>query len=197
MRQVKAMLNEGTVSGENHPCFFGITSEIGWKAALERSWKLLYCKLCIMLKLLFKGDYEFTKPNQDAPRGLAKSQSPKIHSLWSLKPTVQSHWYHVFKSDMNHLCHWAGSCLITVPFLFLEIISQILLREHGSTPVVGSSSITTLDPPRRAIAIDNFLFIPPDREPASLWRWLYSPVSFKVLENKEKTTPKGCPSSIF
>lgn len=83
--------------------------------------------------------------------------------------------------------------LITVPFLFLEMISQILLREQGSTPVVGSSRITTLDPPRRAIAMDNFLFIPPDRVPASLWRWLYSPVSFKVLQNRGKS----CPSSIF
>lgn len=117
---------------------------------------------------------------------------PVSQNLFSVvsNPTVQSHQYHICKSDTNHLCPWAALCLMIVPFLFLEIISQILLREHGSTPVVGSSSITTLDPPRRAIAIDNFLFIPPDREPASLWRWLYRPVSFKVLWNKEKTPPK-------
>lgn len=156
-----------------------------------------HCKLCTMVKLFFKWHCEFTETNQDAPSGPEKSQTPTIFSLWPPKPTVQSHWYHLCKSDTKHLCLWATPPLITVPFLFLEIISQILLREHGSTPVVGSSRITTLDPPRRAIAMDNFLFIPPDRVPASLWRWLYSPVSFKVLENRGKTTPKSYPWGIF
>lgn len=33
--------------------------------------------------------------------------------------------------------------------------------EYGSTPDVGSSSITTLEPPTKAIATDSFLCIPP------------------------------------
>lgn len=67
---------------------------IGWKATLKRSWKLLYCKLCIMVKLLFKWTCEFTETNQDAPRGPAKSRSPTVPSLWSPKPISQTHWYH-------------------------------------------------------------------------------------------------------
>lgn len=42
--------------------------------------------------------------------------------------------------------------------------SQIALLAYGSTPAVGSSSIMVLDPPIKAMATDNFLCIPPDRQ---------------------------------
>lgn len=77
---------------------------------------------------------------------------------------------------------WRSYKKVLIPVLFLDITSHILRREHGSTPVDGSSRITTLDPPMRAMDMDNFLFIPPDSVPTLLWRWLYSPVSFKVLQ---------------
>lgn len=57
---------------------------------------------------------------------------------------------------------------IFIPVLFLDITSHILRREHGSTPVDGSSKMTTLDPPMRAMDMDNFLFIPPDNVPTLL-----------------------------
>ena len=40
------------------------------------------------------------------------------------------------------------------------------LREYGSTPAVGSSRITHLEPPTNAHITDTFLFIPPAREKA-------------------------------
>lgn len=57
---------------------------------------------------------------------------------------------------------------VFIPVLFLDITSHILRREHGSTPVDGSSKMTTLDPPMRAMDMDNFLFIPPDNVPTLL-----------------------------
>lgn len=57
---------------------------------------------------------------------------------------------------------------VFIPVLFLDITSHILRREHGSTPVDGSSKMTTLDPPIRAMDMDNFLFIPPDNVPTLL-----------------------------
>lgn len=143
---------------------------------------------CVLWWSYFLND---TVNSQKATSRIAKSQSAKFFSLWPPKPTIQIHWYHLCK--VTQIPFVSGQSLITVPFLFLEMISQILLLEQGSTPVVGSSRITTLDPPSRAMAMDNFLFMPPDRVPASLWRWLYSPVSFKVLQNRGKTTAKSCP----
>lgn len=35
------------------------------------------------------------------------------------------------------------------------------LLEYGSTPDVGSSRMTTFDPPTKAMATDSFLCIPP------------------------------------
>lgn len=51
--------------------------------------------------------------------------------------------------------------LIQVPCLYLSNNSQMPLRAYGSTPAVGSSRITTLDPPTNAMATDNFLCMPP------------------------------------
>lgn len=50
------------------------------------------------------------------------------------------------------------------PLRYLSSKSQIPLREYGSTPAVGSSKTTTLEPPTKAIATDSFLCIPPDRD---------------------------------
>lgn len=63
---------------------------------------------------------------------------------------------------------WRSYKKVLIPVLFLDITSHILRREHGSTPVDGSSKITTLDPPIRAMDMDNFLFIPPDNVPTLL-----------------------------
>lgn len=79
---------------------------------------------------------------------------------------------------------WRSYKKVPIPVLFLDMTSHILRREHGSTPVDGSSKMTTLDPPMRAMDMDNFLFMPPDNVPTLLWRWLYSPVSFKVLQKE-------------
>ena len=47
------------------------------------------------------------------------------------------------------------------PFRYLSSRSQIERLEQGSTPDVGSSRITILDPPTNAMATDSFLCIPP------------------------------------
>ena len=63
---------------------------------------------------------------------------------------------------------WRSYKKVLIPVLFLDITSHILRREHGSTPVDGSSKMTTLDPPMRAMDMDNFLFMPPDNVPTLL-----------------------------
>lgn len=63
---------------------------------------------------------------------------------------------------------WTSYKKVLIPVLFLDITSHILRREHGSTPVDGSSKMTTRDPPIRAIDMDSFLFIPPDKVPTLL-----------------------------
>ena len=60
-------------------------------------------------------------------------------------------------------------------------MSQMLRLEQGSTPVVGSSRTTRREPPMKAMEMDSFLFIPPDRVPTRLCLWAYMPVSCKVL----------------
>lgn len=48
-----------------------------------------------------------------------------------------------------------------LPFRYLRSSSQMLRREAGSTPAVGSSKITTWEPPTKAMATESFRFIPP------------------------------------
>lgn len=48
-----------------------------------------------------------------------------------------------------------------LPALYFSSRSQMDLLEYGSTPEVGSSKITTFDPPTNAMATDSFLCIPP------------------------------------
>lgn len=59
-----------------------------------------------------------------------------------------------------------------VPALYFRRTSQMLRREHGSTPLVGSSRTTVFEFPMNEIAIDSLLFIPPERAPTGLyWCW--------------------------
>lgn len=59
-----------------------------------------------------------------------------------------------------------------VPALYFRRTSQILRREHGSTPLVGSSRTTVFEFPIKEMAIDSLLFIPPERAPTGLyWCW--------------------------
>ena len=67
------------------------------------------------------------------------------------------------------------------PVLCWITMSQMLRREQGSTPVVGSSSTTRRDPPMKAIEMDSLRFMPPDRVPTRLCLWACMPVSSKVL----------------
>lgn len=67
-------------------------------------------------------------------------------------------------------------------FLFSITMSQILRLEQGSTPVVGSSKTTKREPPMKAMEIDSFRFMPPDRVPTSLCLWEYMPVSSRMLK---------------
>lgn len=43
-------------------------------------------------------------------------------------------------------------------------------REHGSTPLVGSSKTTVPDAPRKAMPMDSFLRVPPESTRAC-WCW--------------------------
>lgn len=62
--------------------------------------------------------------------------------------------------------------LYFIPALHFSITSQMLRREHGSTPLVGSSKTTVFEFPIKAMAIDSLLFIPPERAPMGLyWCW--------------------------
>lgn len=85
--------------------FFLIISEIGWKATLERSWKLLHYKLCAMGKLLFKWHCEFTKPTRMHPEHLQNPSLPQF-VLCGLQNTLFEAIG--LKSVTNHLCHWAA-----------------------------------------------------------------------------------------
>lgn len=71
-----------------------------------------------------------------------------------------------------------------LPFFWWMMMSQMFRLEQGSTPVVGSSRTTRREPPMNAMEIDSFRFMPPERLPTRLCRWLYSPVSCKILNEK-------------
>lgn len=57
--------------------------------------------------------------------------------------------------------HTGMSSFSHSPALYFSSRSQMDLLEYGSTPDVGSSKMTTLDPPTNAMATDSFLCIPP------------------------------------
>jgi hypothetical protein len=68
-------------------------------------------------------------------------------------------------------------------------MSQRLRREQGSTPLLGSSRTTVFDMPMKAMPMESFLFMPPERTPAGLcWCWVSS-TSSRVLQQQ------GCPHS--
>lgn len=88
-----------------------------------------------------------------------------------------------------------------IPVLYFRRTSQMLRREHGSTPLVGSSRTTVFEFPIKEMAIDSLLFIPPERAPTGLhWCWDKS-TSSKALKqeyrnwtNFEKVLPvTSCP----
>lgn len=59
-------------------------------------------------------------------------------------------------------CNSTQECSFTrSPALYFSSRSQMDLLEYGSTPDVGSSKMTTFDPPTNAMATDSFLCIPP------------------------------------
>ncbi len=58
---------------------------------------------------------------------------------------------------------WCVLITIVRSFLYLNNKSQMLLRPLGSTPALGSSSMTVLEPPTKAMATDNLRCMPPER----------------------------------
>lgn len=82
------------------------------------------------------------------------------------------------------LCLWCHGVYIRCflsPCLYLSSSSQMPLRAYGSTPAVGSSRITTLDPPTNAMATDSFLCIPPAHGQQTVAR---SPQKECVIESR-------------
>ena len=73
------------------------------------------------------------------------------------------------------------------PCLYLRMRSQMALRAQGSTPAVGSSRMTALEPPTKAMATDSFLFIPPDNVCTKLWRLLDNSRSTIILVTHTNT----------
>lgn len=62
------------------------------------------------------------------------------------------------------------------------------LLENGSTPAVGSSRMTVLEPPTKATATDSFLCMPPDKHSTLLWRFDLKPIScIKLIKIQTKT----------
>lgn len=72
----------------------------------------------------------------------------------------------------------------SLPGLYCNSKSQIALRAYGSTPAVGSSRITVLEPATNAMETDNFLFIPPDKYLDFSFRLERSPDSARNLFKK-------------
>jgi len=69
-------------------------------------------------------------------------------------------WWIVHMFLCSHIVNIIN-VIIIVPALYLSSRSHIERLAYGSTPAVGSSRMTTLEPAVNAIAIDNFLCIPP------------------------------------
>ena len=67
-------------------------------------------------------------------------------------------------TQVTHVYSVYNFLVETNNLLFFSLMSnsQIDLRAYGSTPAVGSSRITVLAFPQKAMATDSFLFIPPD-----------------------------------
>lgn len=77
-----------------------------------------------------------------------------------------------------------------IPALYFSRMSQMLRREHGSTPLVGSSRTTVFEFPIKEMAIDSLLFIPPERAPTGLyWCWDKS-TSSRALKNEYRRLTK-------
>lgn len=55
-----------------------------------------------------------------------------------------------------------SKCIGWLPARYFRRRSQMPLRAYGSTPAVGSSRMTTFDPPTKARATESFLCIPPE-----------------------------------
>ena len=79
---------------------------------------------------------------------------------------------------------------IFLPDLYCNNKSQIALRAYGSTPAVGSYRMTVLEPATKAMATDNFLFIPPDKYFDLSFLFDNSPVSVRNLLRKENKKNK-------
>lgn len=69
-----------------------------------------------------------------------------------------------------------------IPVLYLFSRFHMALREEGSTPAVGSSRMTVLAPPTNAMAIDNFLCMPPDRAAGKEELFFVSDRSANILQ---------------
>jgi len=78
----------------------------------------------------------------------------------------QSRWRYVHTRGL--LRPWSGWWAIWCDLVCTtKGFPQVCLRLNGSMPDVGSSRITTCDPPQNAIPTDNARFCPPDSVPAS------------------------------
>lgn len=90
-------------------------------------------------------------------------------SFWSVHYLIQvPQESHKAVQDLNYcfsilivMLSFVGYNETHLPALYFSSRSQMDLLEYGSTPEVGSSKITTFDPPTNAMATDSFLCMPP------------------------------------
>ena len=72
--------------------------------------------------------------------------------------------------------------MIERPSLIYLIKAQTWRLDSTSSPEVGSSRMMSFEPPTKAMARDNFLFIPPERVLAILSLCSLSMTMSKILE---------------
>ena len=68
-------------------------------------------------------------------------------------------------------------------------------REYGSTPLVGSSRNTTLEPPRKARHTESLRFMPPESAETRTLAFSVSPTSRSALADSDATSAAGTPLS--